>query len=85
MSRVLRPSAMAWIRSGGTLVTMSTSPFSSATRRGKSSGMGFQITRSTPGLPSHPHQSLLASITSRSSFTHSTNVGAGAHGPSRAP
>jgi hypothetical protein len=72
--RVLRPSAMPWDRSGGTLVMMSTSPFSSATSRGKSSGIGFQITRSIEGfLPSQPHQSLLASMTSRSSFTHSTN------------
>ena len=71
--RVVRPSAMAMMRSGGTLVTMSASPRSSATRRGKSSGMGFQTTRSTPGfLPSQPHQSRLASITRRSSFTHST-------------
>ena len=61
-------------RSGGTLVTMSASPFSSATRRGKSSGIAFHTTRSIAGaLPSQPHQSRLASITSRSSFTHSTN------------
>jgi len=70
---VLVPSASAFIRSGGTLVMMSASPFSSATMRGKSSGIGFQTTRSIAGgLPSQPHQSRLASITSRSSFTHST-------------
>ena len=70
---VTRPSARAAIRSGGTLVMMSASPFSSATIRGKSSGIGFQTTRSIAGgLPSQPHQSWFASITSRSSFTHST-------------
>ena len=68
-----RPSAMPFMRSGGTLVMMSTSPFSRATMRGNSSGMGFQITRSTPGvLPSHPHHSWFACMTRRSSFTHST-------------
>jgi hypothetical protein len=72
-TRVALPSAMALMRSGGTLVTMSASPLSSATKRGKSSGMGFQITRSMAGFfPSQPHQSRLASMTSRSSLTHST-------------
>jgi len=71
---VARPSAMALMRSGGTFVMMSASPFSRATMRGKSSGIGFHTTRSIAGaLPSQPHQSRLASITSRSSFTHSTN------------
>jgi hypothetical protein len=71
---VVRPSAIALIRSGGTFVMMWASPFSSATIRGKSSGIGLQTTRSIAGaLPSQPHQSRLASITSRSSFTHSTN------------
>ena len=71
---VLWPSASALRRSGGTLVMMSASPFSSATMRGKSSGIGFHTTRSIAGgRPSQPHQSRLASITSRSSFTHSTN------------
>ncbi len=73
--RVFRPSAMAFMRSGGTLVTMSASPLSRATRRGKSSGIAFHTTRSTAGArPSQPHQSRLASITSRSSLTHSTNL-----------
>ena len=72
-TRVSRPLSMALTWSGGTLVMMSTSPLSSATMRGKSSGIGFQITRSKDGaLPSQPHQSRLASMTSRSSFTHST-------------
>ena len=65
---------MPLMRSGGTFVMMSASPFSSATIRGKSSGIGFQTTRSIAGaFPSQPHQSRLASITRRSSFTHSTN------------
>ncbi len=55
-------------------INWSASPFSSATIRGKSSGIGFQTTRSIAGArPSQPHQSRLASITSRSSFTHPTN------------
>src|SRR5256885_8649591 len=40
----------------------------------RSSDLGFHTTRSIAGgRPSQPHQSRLASITSRSSFTHSTN------------
>jgi hypothetical protein len=70
---VERPSWIALIWSGGTLVMMSTSPFSSALMRAKSSGMGFHTTRSMAGaLPPQPHHSRLASITRRSSFTHST-------------
>jgi hypothetical protein len=42
---VVRPSASAFRRSGGTLVMTSASPFSSATMRGKSSGIGFQTMR----------------------------------------
>src|SRR4029434_11338263 len=72
-TRVVLHPAMAMMRSGGTFVTMSASPLSSATKRGKSSGMGFQITRSMVGFfPSQPHQAPLASMTSRSSLTHST-------------
>src|SRR4029453_1092413 len=67
-TRVFRPSATALMRSGGRLVTMSASPFSSATRRGKSSGIAFQITRAIaggrplpapPGGVARPHQRLV--------------------------